>query len=80
MKKEILEKKGFVSIIVDEKDRRKQRIYLSDYCRQFCSKNDEITTNIMKKMFAGVSEEQLQVTIQTIIQIEDNLKEIAEYE
>lgn len=75
-----LEKKGFVSIIVDEKDRRKQRIYLSDYCRQFCSKNDEITTNIMKKMFAGVSEEQLQVTIQTIIQIEDNLKEIAEYE
>lgn len=75
-----LEKKGFVSIIVDEKDRRKQRIYLSDYCRQFCSENDEITINIMKKMFAGVSEEQLQVTIQTIIQIEDNLKEIAEYE
>ncbi len=75
-----LEKKGFVSIIVDEKDKRKQRIYLTNYCRQFCSENDEITTNIMKKMFAGVSEEQLQVTIQTIIQIEDNLKEIAEYE
>ena len=75
-----LEKKGFVSITVDEKDKRKQRIYLTDYCREFCSKNDEMTTNIMKKMFAGVSEEQLQVTIQTIIQIEDNLKEIAEYE
>lgn len=75
-----LEKKGFVSIIVDEKDKRKQRIYLTDYCRQFCSENDEMTINIMKKMFAGVSEEQLQVTIQTIIQIEDNLKEIAEYE
>lgn len=75
-----LEKKGFVSIIVDEKDKRKQRIYLTDYCRQFCSENDEMTINIIKKMFAGVSEEQLQVTIQTIIQIEDNLKEIAEYE
>lgn len=75
-----LEKKGFVSIIVDEKDRRKQRIYLTDYCRQFCTENDEMTINIMKKMFAGVSEEQLQVTIQTIIQIEDNLKEIDEYE
>lgn len=75
-----LEKKGFVSIIIDEKDKRKQRIYLTDYCRQFCSENDEMTINIMKKMFAGVSEEQLQVTIQTIIQIEDNLKEIAEYE
>lgn len=71
-----LEKKGFVSITVDEKDKRKQRIELTDYCRDFCSKNDEMTTNIMKKMFAGVSEEQLQVTIKTIIQIEDNLKEI----
>lgn len=75
-----LEKKGFVSVIVDEKDKRKQRIYLTDYCREFCSKNDEMTTNIMKKMFAGVAEEQLQVTIQTIIQIEDNLKEISKYE
>lgn len=39
-----------------EKDKRKQRIYLTNYCRQFCSENDEITANIMKKMFAGVSE------------------------
>ena len=31
----------------------------------------------MKKMFAGISEEQLQVTIQTIIQIEDNMKDLA---
>ena len=74
-----LEKKGFVSIIIDEKDKRKQRIYLTDYCRKFCSENDEMTINIMKKIFAGVSEEQLQVTIQTIIQIEDNLKEIVKY-
>lgn len=75
-----LEKKGFVSIAVDENDKRKQRIELTDYCRDFCAKNDEMTTNIMKKMFAGVSEKQLQVTIQTIIQIEDNLKEISEHE
>ena len=34
----------------------------------------------MKRMFEGVSEEQLQTTIQTIIQIEDNLKEIRNYE
>ncbi len=75
-----LEKKGFVSIAVDENDKRKQRIELTDYCREFCEKNDEMTIGIMKKMFAGVPEEQLQVTIQTIIQIEDNLKEIRDYE
>ena len=71
-----LEKKGFVHIAVDEKDKRKQRIELTDYCRDFCAKNDEMSANIMKKMFEGVSLEQLQVTIQTIMQIEENLKMI----
>lgn len=75
-----LEKKGFVCITVDEKDKRKQRIELTSYCREFCEKNDEMSANIMKKMFAGVSEEQLQMTIRTIIQIEDNLKESRENE
>lgn len=71
-----LEKKGFVSISADKSDKRKQRVELTDYCREFCEKKDGMTTRIMKKMFEGVSEEQLQTTIQTIIQMEDNLKEI----
>ena len=75
-----LEKKGFVSISVDEQDKRKQRIELTDYCQEFCEKNDEMSMNLLKRMFEGVSEEQLQITIQTIIQIEDNLKEIRNYE
>lgn len=72
-----LEKKGFVHITVDENDKRKQRIELTDYCRSFCEQNDELTMSIMKKMFDGISDEQLQITIQTIIQIEDNLKNLA---
>lgn len=71
-----LEKKGFVNIYADVEDRRKQRIELTDYCRDFCERNDEMSTQIMAKMFEGVSHEQLQMTIQTIIQIENNLKEI----
>ena len=35
-----------------------------------------MSMTLLKRMFEGVSEEQLQITIQTIIQIEDNLKEI----
>ena len=70
-----LEKKGFVHITVDEKDKRKQRIELTDYCREFCAKNDEMTTMAIGKMFEGVSPEQIQVTIQTIMQIEDNLRQ-----
>ncbi|MDE6760493.1 MAG: MarR family transcriptional regulator [Lachnospiraceae bacterium] len=71
-----LEKKGFVNIYADAEDRRKQRIELTDYCRDFCEKNDEMSTKIMTKMFEGISPEQLQLTIHTIIQIDNNLKEI----
>ena len=73
-----LEKKGFVNITVDEKDKRKQRIELTDYCREFCARNDEMTAKVMGKMFEGVSDEQLQITIQTIIQIEENLKNLVD--
>ena len=69
-----LENKGFVDITVDENDKRKQRIELTEYCRDFCAKNNEMSANIMKKMFEGISDEQLQMIIQTIIQMEDNLK------
>ena len=69
-----LEKKGFVKITLDEKDRRKQRVELTEYCMEFCEKNNDVSNQIMVRMFHGISEEQLKVTIQTIIQIEDNLK------
>ncbi len=71
-----LEKKGFVTITVDDQDKRKQRILLTAYCIEFCLKNDEKSMELLKKMFEGVTEEQLQITIQTIVQIEDNLKGI----
>lgn len=73
-----LEKKGFVAITADEDDKRKQRIVLTEFCREFCEKNDEMATDILGKMFTGISEQQLQVTIQTIIQMEDNLKSLSE--
>ena len=65
-----------MNILVDENDKRKQRVELTEYCRDYCMKNDEVSTNVMNKMFAGIPEEQLQITIKTIIQIEDNLKGI----
>ena len=71
-----LEKKGFVSFVPDKNDKRKQRIILTDYCKEFCERNDEYSSTIMKRMFVGISDEQLQATIKTIIQIEDNLKSI----
>lgn len=71
-----LEKKGFVLFVNDENDKRKQRIELTEYCKEFCSKNEAYSFMIMAKMFESISPEQLQATIATIIQIENNMKAI----
>ena len=34
-----LEKKGFIEMIPDEKDRRKQRIVITEKCNDFCKRN-----------------------------------------
>ena len=73
-----LEKKNFIEFKTDESDKRKQRIVLTDCCRKFCEKNDEISINIMGKMFDGIPENDIATTIQTITKIEKNLREIVE--
>lgn len=69
-----LEKKGFVDIIADEQDRRKQRVKLTEKCLEFCGDNDEKSAKVMQMMFQGISEEQLRITIKTIMQMENNIK------
>lgn len=69
-----LEKKGFVEMIADEKDRRKQRIVTTKKCEDFCQRNDQGSEIQMNKIFEGISQEQLITTIQTISQMERNLK------
>ena len=39
-------------------------------------KNDIATTGIMEKMFAGITEEQLRITIETLTLIDKNMNEI----
>lgn len=69
-----LEKKGFVQMITDERDKRKQRIFLTKKCEEFCERNEKESEIRLNRMFEGISEEQLITTIQTFIQMERNLK------
>lgn len=71
-----LEKKGFVLMVSDENDKRKQRIMLTEECHDFCKKNDKASQVIIDKIFAGVDENSLRNTIQTIMKMEDNLRNI----
>ena len=75
-----LEKKNFIAFQEDETDRRKQRIVLTDHCKRFCEANDEATRGIMERMFEGISQEDVAVTIRTLIQIDRNLTGFGEGE
>ncbi len=68
-----LQKKGFVDILVDAKDRRKQRIVLTKKTKLFCEAHVMGSQKIVDQIFEGISQEQLHVTIQTIFQMESNL-------
>ena len=69
-----LEKKDFIRFEEDAADKRKQRIVLTEHCREFCEKNDEMSKKIMEQMFGGIPEEDILSTIRTITSIEKNLR------
>ena len=74
-----LESKGFVSMLTDDKDKRKQRFIVTDKCRKFLEENDNQSRNsekIIMSIFEGIDEESLKVTIETIIKMERNLSKI----
>ena len=74
-----LENKGFISTAADENDKRKQRVFVTDKCREFLDKNDNNgmqSQYIIGRIFNGVDEKSLQTTIRTIMKMERNLSEI----
>lgn len=71
-----LEKKGFVAMVPDEKDKRKQKIILTKKCSEFCEKNEESSMAIIGRIFNGISEEQVVTTIQTIKKMERNIVQL----
>ncbi len=71
-----LEDKGLITFGQDENDKRKQRIFLTEKCREFCEKNDDAGNNVMNSMFNGISEKDLKTTIETITKLDSNLKEV----
>ena len=70
-----LEKKGFIKLQEDKHDKRKQRIAVTKECVKFCDKNNETSSQIMQKMFDGISEKDIKTTIKTLIKMDNNLKE-----
>ena len=70
-----LENKGFVEIIADAQDKRKQRIVLTEKTMIFCEEHEEGSQRIIKKIFEGIDIENIEIVIKTLLQMEKNLKE-----
>ena len=72
----VLENKNFVKMLADEKDGRKQRIYLTEKTREFCESHEEESREMIETIFNGIPEENLMITIKTIIDMERNVRNI----
>ena len=69
-----LEKIGFVSVVPDEHDKRKQRIRLSEKCVDFCNSHDVESQEKLEQMFKGISDEEFYTAIRVIGKMESNVK------
>lgn len=71
-----LEKKGLVSLGVDEKDRRKQRIYVTEKAKSMAAGYREKEAEFMRRLYGDVSEEEIECVYGVLTQMEKNLKKI----
>lgn len=73
-----LEKKNLVRLEVDAKDKRKRRVYLTEYAMQVAAKYREKETQFMEGLYRGISDEEIGCVYNIISKIEDNLKAMKE--
>ncbi len=69
-----LERTGYVKFVSDERDGRKQRIIVTEKTQEFNKRNDAPSAEFMKQLFEEVDRKDLEITIKTIMQMDDKLK------
>ena len=69
-----LEKNGYLSIVTDSTDKRRLLLKSTGRFQQLAEVNREATDEFMDMMYRGISEENLKIVLQTLMQMEQNLK------
>ena len=69
-----LEKLDYVRIETDPVDRRKQRIFLTEKTMKFNEEHDVPSQEIMKQLFSCIEKEELEITINTILKLDAQIK------
>ena len=68
-----MEKKGFVSRVPIEGDRRAKGIFLTEHAREEAGKIQRYSDEVNEKVLAGIDEADLQVTARVLEQIAQNI-------
>jgi DNA-binding MarR family transcriptional regulator len=71
-----LEKKGFLELYTDAKDRRKMRIRVTKACEELFKKYNTKQQDFMIKLFQGIKKEEIKTTLQTLTRFEQNLEDM----
>ena len=71
-----LEKRGYVEIVSDDKDKRKQRVVLTEKTLKLCAEKDMASKEVVGRIFSGVDEDEIKTVIKVLLKLEDNLKQI----
>lgn len=72
-----LEKAGFVEMTADPEDKRKQRVVCTEKMREFDEKYEKPSDAFIKKIYQNVDPGEVEITIRTILRMDENLKEEA---
>ena len=75
-----LEKKQLIRLETDERDKRKQRVYLTENAQLMADKYRKKETDFMNYLYEGISEEEVDSAYSIITKIEDNSVEIKSVE
>lgn len=73
-----LEKKELIRLKTDDKDRRKQRVYLTEKAGLMADKYREKENVFLECLYEGISDEEIATAYSIITKIEDNLKQMKE--
>lgn len=69
-----LEKLGFVTLKNDETDKRKLRICLTQKAQQFSRDNASVSQEFMHELFDEIDKKELEITVKTIMKLDEKLK------
>lgn len=71
-----LHAKGYINIYRDKADNRKLRIEMTSKMDELGAKYNDAHNEFLKQFYAGVSQDDLEITFKTMSKLEDNLTEL----